>query len=266
MIMLKHVNIFLSIMANQSRNQGSTLTSFFCNHIVQASIATFLSILLLLSAWHLNQNINRERLDYRNAIQFVEASATLGKASDYLTAEARAFSVTQNVKHLNNYWNEVNATKRRDGAVDTLKRLNGDQALLDLLVKSKANSDALIQTELQSMRAVMEASGTPVAEMPQPVAQYTLPEEVKKLSKQGKIEHAQKIMFDQKYYDDKRSIMDPLSAFTALVDKSIEEQLIEQKNNVSHLVMTIMGLSILLLAVSASMFCVQKSPSRKSRR
>ena len=34
-----------------------------------------------------SKNINRERLDYRNAIQFVEASATLGKASDYLTAE-----------------------------------------------------------------------------------------------------------------------------------------------------------------------------------
>ncbi len=236
-----------------SSNQSSSLASS-SSHIFQASIATLLSILLLLSVWNLNQGINRERLDYKNAIEFVEASATLGKASDYLTAEARAFSVTQNPQHLNNYWDEVNTTKRRDAAVDTLKKLNGDQALLDLLVESKANSDALIQTELQSMRAVMEANGTPVADMPQPVAQYILPEEIQGLSAQEKIEHAQKILFDQKYYADKRSIMEPLSTFTSLIDKSIQEQIIEQNNSVSHLVMTIMGLSIVLFVVSASMF------------
>lgn len=253
-------------MGKFSTKKSSTLPGFFCNHIVQASIATSLSMLLFLSAWHLSQSMHREHVDYQNAIEFVEASAALGKASDYLTAEARAFSVTQKAKHLNNFWNEVNTTKRRDASVATLKKLNGDQKLLDLLVQSKANSDALIQTELESMRAVMEATGVPVAEMPKPIAQYALPEAVKKLTKQGKIEHAQKILFDQKYYDNKRSIMDPLKRFTTLMDKSIQDQVIEQKNNVSHLVVSIKVLSIMLVGVSASMFCVRSSGSNSKAR
>ena len=44
-------------------------------------------------------------------------------ASDYLTNEARAYATTGDKIYYNNYWREVNETKRRENIVEQMKQI-----------------------------------------------------------------------------------------------------------------------------------------------
>ena len=227
-------------------------TNTFFSIRTQAISTAVISVVLLLTLWQIKQQAAQQRQDYQNAVYFVEANAKLAKGSDYLTSEARAFSVTKKIQHLNNFWNEVNVTKRRDAAVATLKELNGDEALVSLLVESKANSDALIQTELTSMRAVLEAIEVPVADMPKAVADFTLPAKVNAMSKAEKINYAQQILFDKKYYADKRSIMAPLEKFQGLIAESMEADRLSQSGQTTASLYTAKALALLLVILGVN--------------
>ena len=165
------------------------------SHSTKLFAIAALSTLLFLFIWHLGSTISQERSVMQNMTFFLEASHTMEKASDYLTSEARAFSVTQDVKHLNNFWTEVEIERRREDAVAVIVALNGDPNLLSLLQESKANSDALVETELASMRLVLEAKHQSVKNMPAAIADYTLPESYASLSDAQKIIQAQKMLF-----------------------------------------------------------------------
>ena len=238
----------------------------------QAIFTTILAVLLILTLWQMQQLDNQQRQDYQNAVYFVEANAQLAKASDYLTAEARAFSVTKKVEHLNNYWDEVNVVKRRDAAVAVLEQLNGDGKLVRLLVKSKANSDALIQTELASMRAVLESMNTPVADMPKPVAEFSLSGKVNAMSNAEKLNYAQQILFDKQYYRDKRSIMAPLAEFQSLIKEGIEADMTNQQSQAVHTLYMAKAMALLLVILGINIVRVsgqsQKTTNtaRKSNR
>lgn len=207
------------------------------------SIAVLASLLLLF-IWHIGSTLKSERIHSRNMVFFLQASNSLGNASDYLTAEARAFSVTQDIKHLNNFWAEVEVERRRDAAIATLVALNGNEKLLTLLVESKANSDALIKTELESMRLVLEAKNVPVNQMPQSVAEYILPESARNLDAADKIKRAQKMLFDQKYYDAKAAIMGPLEVFGAMVKNDLSSDVESHIKSVATLLLLCKALAI----------------------
>ena len=69
------------------------------------TILTVIIFLLCISSyclWTISTETTKERTDYQDEINFLQAGAQLAKASDYLTAEARAFSVTGDPRHLEN--------------------------------------------------------------------------------------------------------------------------------------------------------------------
>ena len=223
------------------------------------TILTVIIFLLCISSyclWTISTETTKERTDYQDEIRFLQAGAQLAKASDYLTAEARAFSVTGDPRHLENYWHEVNTTKRRDSAIATLESLSSDNKLINLLIQSKRNSDALIQTELQSMRSVLEAYKVPDNLMPPPIDQFNLPHNIEKLDAQKKILSAQRILYDKQYYLDKQSIMAPIATFNKLAMAHIEKKISMAKNKINTLVLTLKILLIILIFFNVSMIWI----------
>ena len=227
-----------------------------------------LSTLLFLFIWHLGSEITQERSVMQNMTFFLEASHTMEKASDYLTSEARAFSVTQDVKHLNNFWTEVEIERRREDAVAIIVALNGDPNLLSLLQESKANSDALVETELASMRLVLEAKHQTVKNMPAPVAEYTLPESYASLSDAQKISQAQKMLFDKKYYDSKASIMGPLDVFRAAIEEGLARKAQDRNHVISMLLLLskALAVAIVIIAYHCARSVPVKAPAKSKAR
>ena len=189
---------------------------------IAAACAFFLAAVVLGgSVYFANQAVGSERTALARQAEFRSLAGELGAASDFLTNKARQFSVTQDKKHLDDYWNEINVTKTRDRVVSRLGELGATEKELGLIEQAKANSDALVGTESRSMRLVLEALGTPEAQMPPAIAGYKLSPADAALSKDEKLATARIIMFDNKYDADKAIIVGPITQFRTQMEARV---------------------------------------------
>ncbi len=153
---------------------------------------------------------NEQRLEERLAVD-------LSDASDYLTSEIRQYAVTGEVAHLTNYWTEVNQTRTRERVLDEMRALGAPAEELAQLELAKANSDVLVDTEIQSMRLMLESRGVPEDQMPPEVAAVPLTPADAALTPEGKAARARYIVNDQQYAEAKAAIMGPIAEFERLV-------------------------------------------------
>ncbi|AOY78338.1 hypothetical protein BJL90_11270 [Clostridium formicaceticum] len=173
----------------------------------------------------MDSNIKAEQMAEMRKSQFKQLGLDLANASDYLTDEARKFAVVKDIIHLNQYWEEINVKKTRDHVISQLQELNSPQEEAELLAKAKRNSDALVETERRSMRLVLEALGVSEKDMVFEVATFQLSEEDKNLTSEEKFEKARDIMFDEKYAEDKKLIMEPIDNFQVLMNTRLDAEL-----------------------------------------
>lgn len=185
----------------------------------------FIAILLGGSILYMSSSIKAEQTAEKRRTEFKQLGINLADASDYLTDEARKYAVTKDIVHLKKYWKEINETKTRDNVISRLRELNSPNEELALLAEAKKNSDALVNTERQSMRLVLEALGVTESEMVPEVASFHLNSEDVKLNSQDKFAKARDIMFDAKYDADKKSIMDPIAKFQEIMNARLEHEL-----------------------------------------
>jgi methyl-accepting chemotaxis protein len=132
-----------------------------------------------------SRGIEAERLAVAQQAEFKQLGIDLANASDFLTNEARRYSIFGDKAHFDNYWREVKQIKTRDRVVARLRELGAPKAELDLIETAKANSDALIKTEEAAMAAVEKRD----------------------------LELARKLMFDANYDRNKQVIVEPLHQF-----------------------------------------------------
>jgi signal transduction histidine kinase/DNA-binding response OmpR family regulator len=179
------------------------------------AVIAFLLMALLLagSVYFAEKAIQEHNQAVARQAEFKQLGIDLADASDYLTDEARKFAVTGNIKHLQNYWHEIEVTKTRDNVLTRLKELKAPSEEFELLNLAKHNSDALVATETRSMRLVLEAQTVPKSLMHPAVAAWTLSAEDIKRSREDKMKVAREIMFDAQYDADKRIIMEPIAQF-----------------------------------------------------
>jgi len=193
----------------------------------------FLVITLFLGVivYYLEQAIHDEQHAITRQAQFKQLGIDLADASDYLTDEARKFTVTTDLKHLKNYWHEIEVTQTRDNVLSSLKQLNAPQQELDLLALAKQNSDALVATETRAMRLGLEVLKIPETAMPPAVAAWKLSPDDQTLSPDDQIKMARDIMFDAQYDADKSIIMGPIAEFQQMMNTRAarEVQIAQQK-------------------------------------
>lgn len=138
-----------------------------------------------LCLWVENRSVEAERLAVAQQAEFKQLGIDLANASDYLTNEARRYTIFGDKVHHDNYWREVKEIRTRDRVVARLRELGAPKAELDLIETAKANSDALIKIEEAAMAAV----------------------------RKGDLEQARKLMFGADYDRNKSVIVEPLQQF-----------------------------------------------------
>ena len=98
-----------------------------------------------------NDNIIKKESDRfnltENANRFMNGSA-------YLTNEVRAYSVTGNAVHKNNYWNEINNLKNRDIGVSTMKQIGITESEQQMINEMMSISNELVPLEEKAMQNV----------------------------------------------------------------------------------------------------------------
>lgn len=177
------------------------------------------------TVFKLNQASDLEREAVNRQAQFKQLGIDLANASDYLTNEVRAYVQFGEKKHYDNYWHEVNDTKTRDKVVADLKRLGALDQELSLIEEAKNNSDVLIKTEEEAMKAVA----------------------------QGNLEKARKLVYGDEYDRNKAIIMAPIQKFQEqLNNRAAQETSLAENTANKYLIGTNILLIIATILVTAT--------------
>ncbi|SDE32424.1 Sensor histidine kinase RcsC [Sporomusa acidovorans DSM 3132] len=226
--------------------------------IKQSTISTltmgiffFIAVLLACSIEYMHVSIKDEQVAEQRRTEFKQLGIDLAKASDYLTEEARKYSVTRDAVHMYRYWEEINITRTRDNVIERLGELNSPDEELAFLAEAKKNSDLLVNTERHSMRLLLEAEHAAEQEMPPEVASYQLTAEEGRLSPEEKLAKAREIMFDDKYDADKRSIMEPIANFQTMMNQRLEAELTAARERTTKAAVLQIVLAVIIICAIA---------------
>ncbi|MDR0266952.1 methyl-accepting chemotaxis protein [Paenibacillus sp.] len=178
----------------------------------------FLAALSGISVYSLQNSVAQERNTVKMQAEYKQLGIDLAGASDYLTDEARAYVQFGKKDHYYKYWKEVNETKTRDHVVERLTALGAPKEELDLIAKSKQNSDALVKTEAAAMKAVEDNDFT----------------------------KARELMFDSNYDAIKKTIMEPVQQFQQKMNTRAENAANAANQKASQM----LNVTVLLLIIT----------------
>lgn len=198
-------------------------SSFGNKHITVISIVFFIIISCItgFSEKYMSDCIRRESTAQHNRQELRELGEQLAETSDYLTEQARQYSLSGDMEYLYNYWDEVIYMKSRENAVDRLSAYNPPEKEKNLLSNAKIYSDNLIKTEIISMKLMFIAKNygdknyndEKLCEFIDIIENAELPEEYRTLSRSEMVEKSSEILYDYFYAQSKTQIMTPIDEF-----------------------------------------------------
>ncbi|MBR6917757.1 MAG: GGDEF domain-containing protein [Clostridia bacterium] len=192
-------------MKNKPREKVSGISLKKLNYLMSA-ITLLISALLLVSTYVTSIRYNDVKDNTHNYISWQQTAEKLQKASDYLTEEVRAFTISGNKVHCDNYFREANVDRNRDNVIAELKEsLAGTEAYADL-INAMDKSISLMDREYYSMKLVILATGQNINEYPEQVRNVTLSDEDSALSNSEKLKLAETMVFDDVYAEYKSEI------------------------------------------------------------
>ncbi len=152
------------------------------------------------------------------------SSYELQVASDYLTEQVRCFAVCGEREHLDNYFEESYATRRRDKALENLHMTLGDTEPYQALRKAMSQSVHLMDTEYYSMRLAAEGRGEDMSDYPEEIRNLQLKEADQKLSNEEKQEKARNLVFDENYHEQKKIISENMQICLENLDQILNDE------------------------------------------
>ncbi len=114
-------------------------------------ITIWLSIAMIVLTILANNRLMSEKNDQYN---LVKNANDYWDASQYLTTEARYYVVTGEKEHYDNYWQEVNADKRREIAKQNMLDIGIEDEEIELMNAVEEISNSLVPLEESAMKAV----------------------------------------------------------------------------------------------------------------
>ncbi len=146
--------------------------------------------------------------------QYIEcenSARQLQNASDYLTEQARKYASTGSRRYMDSYFQEVNVLRRRDKAVENLQKYFKGSKVLTSLESALESSDNLTKVEMYSMKLVASATNAGRRNLPDEIESMTLSEADQGLSKDEKMDKAQRLLNDSNYRNKKQQISNKVS-------------------------------------------------------
>ena len=218
-------------------------------YIAAVIAAAAITAWLIVSIYQTIYSYNALSAAIENYISCQHDADDLMAASDYLTEQARAFAATGDRQYLENYFTEVDETRRRDDALERFETvLSGTNAYLSLK-EALDQSNTLEETEHYSMALMLEAKSMDRTDLPEALQATSLSPEDSVLSAQQKSQKAQDILYDETYVSYKDSIRQNVQACSdALIDitKAEEEQSGAQMLKVLHR-QTVLTIALLIV-------------------
>lgn len=221
-------------------------------NIIISIALCFIVFLFINSFTYMRFSIQTEQETEKRKTQYQSIGSVLSIASDYLTEEVRKFAVTKDLEHLNNYWKEVKVEKNREKVIEKLASLNLTKDEERLLNLAKDYSDLLMDSEIKSMRLVLDTMNINEESLPQEVREYKLNVVDERLSNEEKLEKARLLILGEEYTINKKIITNAVDNFNKTMNDRLEEQLNKNREGTKKALNT----QIVLLFISLALVCL----------
>jgi diguanylate cyclase (GGDEF)-like protein len=190
---------------------------------IMAAITLVISAMLIYATYRTSSGYERVSAATENYISWEQSASSIQDATDYLTEQARNFVMTGERKYLQNYFLEVNVTRRRESAMAKLKNVSSSESY-GKLEDAMRQSQAQMSLEWYAMRLTISAYGYNPSDFPVELQSTTLLSKDAKLSRSEKQQRAQQMVLDSTYLEKKAAIDEDLRAFLTGLEESTRSQ------------------------------------------
>ena len=218
-----------------------------------AAVIVILAVVLLFSTYLTSRGYIRMQEATERYITAQQAAANMQAASDYLTAEARAFVVTGDLVRAENFFEETDVTRRRDNALDEIDEFIDSPSTYDYLSTALDNSNELLKIEHYAMRLAAESYGFELSELPAALREVVPEEADLRLDPELQREKALVMLFDETYQSYKDQIRKNVSLSVEVLISETREQQMDSSAQLLRLLHREEVLIVLLLVLSLIM-------------
>ncbi|MBR1821532.1 MAG: GGDEF domain-containing protein [Clostridia bacterium] len=231
--------------------------------LVMLAISAIISVFLLLSMYNTTRSYNDTRIATQKYMDSQDGTVQLKAAIDYLTNQARSFTVTGDTECTMLYYNEVLVTKNRDAAMDALRTQIDDPRILNHLETAMLVSDRLMEIETYAMRLYIYASGNDLNLYPDQLRDIQLAPEDQALTPVNMMIKARDMVFNKDYETLKGQVNTRIELCQDLLNDTMLSQQVASTNRLERLIRSeqrlVMGLmlSLILMALFILMLVVR---------
>ena len=165
-----------------------------------------------------------------------EEAENLLIGSNYLTDRVRLYAVTKDLDYVEEYFTEVNETKRRDKALESLENhMDGKDA--EILAASREAlelSNELMEMEIHAMKLAALSADEAESMLPAEVRDYPLTEEEVSYTSAEQSDAAVGLVFSEEYRDMKHQIEGKISLVTEKVITICEEEQVKSEKEMKN--------------------------------
>ena len=216
-------------------------------------ITLILTVVFVVILHHVQNEVKRFEDATDQYIVCENAARQLQDGSDYLTEQVRLYAMTGERNYLDQYFEEADVTKRREQALESLKKYFDKTEAFQSLQQAMEDSKELMLTEYHSLKLVASAMGE--KDIPAELEQLDLPEEEKQLSQKEKLEKAQKLVSNNEYRNTRGTIMKEVSGcLDQLLEKTKNRQ--QRANTIFFDMYLKLEIAIMILVVLLLSICI----------
>ena len=167
------------------------------------------SALMFVSTFRLSSSFRRVTETSEQQIELRKAARELMDASDYLTEKVQRFTVTADMRFVQEYFDEAFIAHHREEAISRMSTGTASEEALKVLKDAMKESLALMNTEYYAMKLVIEAKG--YTDYPELLQSIELSDSDKALSPQEKMRLATEMVLNDEYYNHKYLIRENMT-------------------------------------------------------
>lgn len=173
---------------------------------IMISIAIIIAVVLLFVTFNTQQRFRAMEEATERYILAQQDAANMQAGSDFLTDRVRTFIVTGDRSSADDFFEEIEVTRRRDRAIEDMENYLSDAEVAKYLSEALRLSNELAEIERYAMRLAIEADGYDVKEYPPALQAVTLREQDLALSPTEQLAAAERLVFDESYQQHKEDI------------------------------------------------------------
>ena len=202
--------------------KGLSLNSVIKYVYITVVVLLVVLIFLVYSLVSANRQMATDTKSYSTAMGYI---SQIREASYYLTEESRKYVVTGNMDHMDNYFEEVNVTQRRENAHDELSKYNLSEDFDQYYEEALEASAELEVIEMRALHIAAYANGVEDSDLPDEVLTYELAENELGLDKNSLKRVAVALLYSDEYMEKQNIMLSSLEMYNEATEEAITAEL-----------------------------------------